>query len=255
MFLQPPFRTASSPQRIVSLVPSQTELLAYLGADEQTIAITKFCIHPEEWFRNKTRIGGTKNIDTLKIINLGPDLILSNKEENVKEQVELLAERCPVYMSDIRNYDDAIQMISDIGVLIHKKIEADKLIKCIREEFAKISNVERKIRSIYLIWKEPYMTVGGDSFISDMMDKAGFQNMFAPAERYPTLTIEAIRNLQPECILLSSEPYPFKEEHIAELQTELPSAKLLLADGEMFSWYGSRMLLVPAYFQKLRNTV
>src|SRR5690606_29137938 len=153
------------PARIVSLVPSQTELLYDLGLDDEVIAITKFCVHPQEWFRNKQRIGGTKNIHLSEIIRLQPDLVIANKEENVKEQITALGERFPVYVSDIRSITDAYKMIDTIGRLTAKEKEATELIKDINNEMEKLRRLDPARTCVYLIWKDPYMTVGGDTFI------------------------------------------------------------------------------------------
>jgi ABC-type Fe3+-hydroxamate transport system substrate-binding protein len=253
MFIHSISAPTSSPKRIISLVPSITELLHYLQLEVETIAITKFCVHPPQWFKNKTRIGGTKNINTEKIISLQPDLILCNKEENVQAQIETLAASLPVYMCDVKTYDDALLMIKEIGILTAKEIEATKLIKNIDEAFYQNKTLyTTKIKTAYLIWQEPYMTVGGDTFISAMMEKAGLENIYKNENRYPTKTISELQNDNPELILLSSEPYPFKEEHIAELQAYFPKSIIVLADGEMFSWYGSRMLYAAQYFKELR---
>ena len=253
--LIPETKNDSYPHRIISLVPSQTELLAYLGLEKETIGITKFCVHPKEWFRTKTRIGGTKNADIEKIISLNPDFILCNKEENIKEQVEVLADKFPVYMSDVCTYESALQMIADVGTLTGRNTEAEKLNQMIRGKFEHFQPDKKRIRTAYFIWKNPYMTIGGDTFISDMMEKAGFENIYQDRERYPEINIEELKRQEPEVVLLSSEPYPFKEKHITELQSLLPQTKILLVDGEMFSWYGSRMLYAPEYFQKLQQQI
>ncbi len=244
----------SSPKRIISLVPSITELLHFLQLEAETIAITKFCVHPPTWFKNKTRIGGTKNINVEKVISLTPDLILCNKEENVQAQIETLAATLPVYICDVKTYDDALQMIKEIGILTSKEMEATELIKNIGVAFeqTKISS-SKKIKTAYLIWKEPYITVGGDTFISAMMEKAGLENIYKQENRYPTKTISEIQNDKPELILLSSEPYPFKEKHIVELKEYFPNTIIKLVDGEMFSWYGSRMLYAAPYFKELHE--
>ena len=158
-------------------------------------------------------------------------------------------------MSDVCTYQDALQMITDVGLLTGKAEEAKELNYLINAEFEQLSQEIKKIRTAYLIWKDPYMTIGGDTFISDMMEKAGFENIYKERERYPEINISELTQLQPEVILLSSEPYPFKEKHIQEIQTFLPGVKILLADGEMFSWYGSRMLYAPRYFKELRKQI
>ncbi len=243
---------APTPKRIISLVPSISELLYDLGLENETIGITKFCIHPQQWFKTKEKIGGTKNINLQKIIDLKPDLIICNKEENVKEQVEEMATLFPVYLSDVNSFDTALQMIMEIGEITKRKNEAEDIIRRIESNFQKEKiTLLKNNRVAYLIWKDPYMTAGGDTFISDMLKKIGFENIYTDKNRYPQVTITALQNAKPEYLLLSSEPYPFKEKHLAELKKHFAKSNILLVDGEMFSWYGSRMLLMPAYFKKL----
>lgn len=242
-----------APTRIVSLVPSQTELLYRLGLTEQVIGITKFCVHPKEWHQNKIRIGGTKTLNIEKIKTLQPDLILANKEENVREQVEELAKDFPVWVSDVTNLEEALQMIADVGTLVQKETGAQTLVQKIESAFAQRQTTNEKPRTAYLIWKDPFMTIGGDTFIHDMMAKAGFENVFANKQRYPVVSINDLRTVNCQLLLLSSEPYPFTQKHVGELQPHLSGTKILLADGEMFSWYGSRLLKAPAYFQNLHE--
>jgi ABC-type Fe3+-hydroxamate transport system substrate-binding protein len=236
------------PQRIISLVPSQTELLADLGLDETVIGITKFCIHPASWFRSKTRIGGTKTLQTGRIRELQPDLIIANKEENIREQVEELAASFPVWISDINTLEDALSMIREVGRMTSTEATAATIITRIRHSFAALPSPASPRKAAYLIWKDPYMTVGHDTFIHSMLNAAGFENVFADNTRYPVVDIPAIQRSGCSYLLLSSEPYPFKEKHIAELQSALPGVKIMLVDGEMFSWYGSRLLYAAEYF-------
>jgi ABC-type Fe3+-hydroxamate transport system substrate-binding protein len=240
-----------TPGRIISLVPSQTELLYDLGLNEEVIGITKFCIHPEKWFRIKTRIGGTKTLNIEKIKELQPDLIIANKEENVKEQVEILRSVAPVWTSDINDLDDALQMIRSIGEIVVKPGEAENISGKIISAFSQLDITAPQLRTVYLVWKDPYMTVGGNTFINDMLERCGFENVFADKERYPTISLEELAANNCQLVLLSSEPYPFKEKNIAEIQKIIPGAKILLADGEMFSWYGSRLQYAPDYFRQL----
>jgi ABC-type Fe3+-hydroxamate transport system substrate-binding protein len=240
-------------QRIISLVPSQTELLYDLGLKEEVIGITKFCMHPEEWFKSKTRIGGTKNLNIEKIKSLQPDLILANKEENTKDQIEYLQTQFEVYVSDIQGIDDALQMISDIGVYVDKEIRAKEIIDKIQSERRKCSIKKTNLKTIYFIWNDPYMCAGNDTFINAMLNEAGLINIIGET-RYPTISIEELKILDPELILLSSEPYPFKQKHVDELSEILPKAKILLVDGELFSWYGSRMCQSFEYFRALNET-
>jgi ABC-type Fe3+-hydroxamate transport system substrate-binding protein len=255
MILSSPLQLKNKPVRIVSLVPSQTELLHYLNLQEETVGITKFCIHPASWHSTKIKVGGTKTIDIEKITGLRPDLIIANKEENVKEQVEMLATIFPVWVTDVNDLQDALQMITDIGMLTQKQGRAQLLALQIKNNFALLSTELTTVAACYLIWRDPYITVGADTFINSMMRYAGFQNVFENEKRYPTVTISQIKASGCSVIILSSEPYPFKEKHIAELKAQLPDVKFVLADGEMFSWYGNRLLHAPPYFKSLRKQV
>ena len=243
------------PKRIISLVPSQTELLFDLGLDEKIVGITKFCVHPQDWFRNKQRIGGTKNIDIEKVRSLQPDLILANKEENVKEQIVQLEKFAPVWISDITTFEDAIQMIKSIGEMTNTTSQAESLVTQIKANFSQLQTTNHKLQTCYLIWRNPYITIGGDTFINNMLNKCGFQNVFQHLDRYPEITIEQLVAANPQLILLSSEPYPFKEKHIEELQPFFSNTKIMLVDGEMFSWYGSRMIYAAKYFSSLIQTI
>lgn len=241
----------AAPKRIVSLVPSQTELLAHLELNDEVIGITKFCIHPAHWFHHKTRIGGTKMVKVDEVLALKPDLILANKEENIREQVEALRLQAPVYTTDVNNLDDALAMIKTVGALTHQPVRAAALIGEIGSRFAKLNASLQRFRVAYLIWKNPYMAAGAGTFIHDMLDRCGFENCLATQERYPSITAEELVVKNPELVLLSSEPFPFKEQHIQELQNVLPNTRILLVNGEYFSWYGSRLVPAADYFQNL----
>jgi ABC-type Fe3+-hydroxamate transport system substrate-binding protein len=242
--------------RIVSLVPSQTELLADLGLDEEVIGLTRFCVHPENWKARKTIVGGTKNLLPERIAALQPDLILANREENVREQVEPLAELAHVHVTDVATVDDALAMIREVGQLVGHEKRAAALAREIEAGFnALVATTGPALRAAYLIWREPYMTVGGDTFISDVMARAGLVNVFAHRTRYPEVTPEEIAALGAEVVLLSSEPYPFDENHAHELVATIPGVRVELVDGEPFSWYGSRMRLAPEYLTALRQSL
>jgi len=253
------------PKRIISIVPSQTELLHYLGLEQETTGITKFCVHPKEWFHKKIRVGGTKTININLVRQLQPDLIIANKEENVREQVEELAKDHAVWLTDVNNLEDALEMIKDIGELTGKEKEASVLVNEINTRFHLLSAQQQtqnsqhdpagKPRTAYLIWRDPYMTVGGDTFINDMLVKCGFINAFGDKERYPEINVAELKTQNCKLLLLSSEPYPFKQKHIDELSEQLPGCKIILVDGEMFSWYGSRLLLAPDYFNEFTSRV
>lgn len=244
------------PRRIISLVPSQTELLFSLGLDEQVVGITKFCIHPASWFRNKPRIGGTKAIDSTRIDALQPDLIIANKEENDKLQVETLAGHYPVWVSDVKTLSDALTMIRSVGTLTGKEAEARDLANEIDTRFQILSTPSKTSPAAYLIWYKPWMAAGSDTFIHEMLGYCGFDNAFGDRDRYPqidTSDLDELTSIPDLTILLSSEPYPFRQRHIDEIHKTLPNARILLVDGELFSWYGSRLLHAPGYFRQLRE--
>jgi ABC-type Fe3+-hydroxamate transport system substrate-binding protein len=247
-------RTLNLPQRIISLVPSQTELLADLGLGDRVVGITKFCIHPEEWRKTKAIVGGTKNFDFDMIRSLNPDLIIGNKEENYQEGIEELQKHFPVWMSDIVTIDDACQMILSIGDISDASEKASALIERIKNEFKSVVRLEPQ-STLYLIWKNPWMGAASGTFIDEMLKLSGLRNCLKSKTRYPELTSDEIGQLNPELILLSSEPYPFKEKHMEELQMLCPTSKILLVDGEMFSWYGSRLLKFPTYLEDLRRVL
>ncbi|QEH42625.1 helical backbone metal receptor [Chitinophaga sp. XS-30] len=239
----------SPPRRIVSVVPSQTELLYDLGVS--VTGITKFCVHPESWFRSITRIGGTKQLNIEKIISLQPDLIIANKEENEKAQIEALAAKFPVWISDIQNLGDACNMILSLGNILQKTSEALSITSRIKEGFARLQPPSLAIPAAYFIWRNPWMIAGGDTFIHEMMHACGFRNVFEDMPRYPVISLAQLAASGCRLVLLSSEPYPFCEKHIAEVREYLPDADIRLVDGEMFSWYGSRLLHAPEYFREL----
>ena len=240
-----------SPQRIISVVPSQTELLHYLGLKKEVIGITKFCVHPNNWFRSKTRVGGTKTLNLDKIRSLQPDLIIANKEENDQTQIETLTKEFPVWISDINSIENAFAMIQGVGEITKTPALAQQLITDVRKGLERISPL-CNIPAAYFIWRGPWMVAGHNTYITDLMNHCGMVNVFTnQTSRYPEVTPQEIMAAKPQLILLSSEPYPFKQKHMAELQALCPQAKILLVDGEMFSWYGSRMLHAVGYLKDL----
>ncbi len=238
------------PKRIISIVPSQTELLFDMGLTEEIIGITKFCVHPIEKVSQVTKIGGTKQLDIEKIKSLQPDLIIANKEENERSQVEELMNIYPVWISDISDLAGAIDMIERVGEVVDRREVAKNMSAEIAQKFDQLSINPTGKRVAYFIWRKPYMVAGKGTFIDSMLQKCGLENAFAQ-DRYPEVTAETLLEATPAIILLSSEPYPFKEKHITELKAIVPLAKIKLVDGELFSWYGSRLLLAPKYFEEL----
>ncbi len=244
------------PKRVVSIVPSQTELLFDLGLDEEVVGITKFCIHPIEKFATRTKVGGTKKLRIDQIRQLQPDLIIGNKEENTQQEIELLMEEFPVWMSDISNLEDAMATITQIGEIVNREPEAAYLNHLINTGFTDLQTLalSKGINQTvaYLIWKDPYMFAGRNTFIDDILRKIGLQNIITQ-NRYPEITSEELKTLNCQLVFLSSEPYPFKEKHLEEIRVLLPEAKVMLVDGEMFSWYGSRLVKAVNYLFHLQD--
>ncbi|MFT4696938.1 MAG: iron complex transport system substrate-binding protein [Flavobacteriaceae bacterium] len=241
-----------TPKRIISLVPSQTELLVDLGLKESLVGITKFCVHPKNLRKEIAVVGGTKNVHYDRIEKGKPDLIICNKEENTFEMVEDLQKIAPVWVSNILTLEDSLEMILQLGKVLNTSEKASVLISEINSErkifeaFVK-NNSSKKVA--YLIWKNPFMAVGKQTFINDILKLNKFENILEnESSRYPEITLERLK--EAEVILLSSEPYPFKNEDVTELKKALQK-EVLLVDGEYFSWYGSRLKDAFTYFKSL----
>lgn len=239
---------AGPPQRIVSLCPSQTETLFALGLNEQLAGVTRYCIHPVSGVAGKTRVGGTKQLDFAAIERAAPDLIIAEKEENRREDVESLAQRWPVFVTDVGDFLSALRMIETLGKLCDRAQRARELAQQIESCWHSLPRLEQPLNVVYLIWRKPFMAAGKGTYIDDVLQRCGLRNAVATA-RYPELQAQELQELKPQLVLLSSEPYPFRDRHLAELQALLPAARIELVDGEMFSWYGVRMLHAADYLQ------
>ncbi|MCY0967915.1 ABC transporter substrate-binding protein [Chryseobacterium wangxinyae] len=235
--------------KVISLVPSITEAIFDLGLTEkEVIGRTKFCIHPEEKVRNVEIIGGTKNLNLEKIKALKPDLILANKEENVKDQVEVLMKDFKVIVYNTETIEDNYYLVKNLGLLFNKEEKA-QLFNLKIYEVLNLAKINEKIKAAYLIWKNPYMTIGSDTFIHNILSEIGFENIFKNQTRYPEIQVEDLA--EADVIMLSSEPFPFKEKHITELKEFYPDKKIIIVDGEAFSWYGTHIAKCEDYFKKL----
>ena len=247
----------TSPKRIISLVPSQTELLYDLGLKEKIIGITKFCVHPIHFKAIKTQVGGTKNPNYEKIKALNPDIIICNKEENTQEIVKELSKICTVWVTNIITIEDNFKMISDFGQLFNCRTESqkinDKLLFALNDFKTFVKN-KSKQKVAYFIWKNPYMVAGSDNFINELLKLNHFENIYDNGNRYPEIELKKIRLYgDPDLVFLSSEPYPFKEEDAFEIGRFTHHAKTVFVDGEMFSWHGSRLLKAFEYFKILHQ--
>ncbi|MFD2824175.1 ABC transporter substrate-binding protein [Lacinutrix iliipiscaria] len=245
-----------TPKRIVSLVPSQTELLFDLGLETTIVGITKFCIHPKHLLKSKTIVGGTKQIKLDKIKALQPDIILCNKEENTEAIVKACEQIAVVHVSDIMTIQDCIDMIQQYGEIFNTPKKALKISETIQNnvnDFNLFIKNKHPLKVAYYIWKNPWMVAGQNTFINYLLRLNNFDNVYAHLGRYPEIDEKGLEDA--DVVLLSSEPYPFKKEHIEELQTRYTNANILLVDGEMFSWYGSRLIKAFAYFKTLHQNL
>jgi ABC-type Fe3+-hydroxamate transport system substrate-binding protein len=242
-------------QRVVSCVPSVSELVYALGAGHRLVGCTKFCVYPPQLRDQCTLVGGTKNLNLSTIRNLKPDLIIGVKEENRKGPLEALKSEFPVYIADVVTLENALGLISDVGCLLGLEEQASQMIHSIRRDMEATTGpaLAKRKKVLYLIWKNPWMVAGGDTFIHHCLHWGGWDNLMHNHFRYPTVSMEEMKKWDPEEIFLSSEPYPFGEEDQMLLEKEFPSAKIRLVDGSLFSWYGSRMLQMKQYFASLQD--
>ncbi|NAS32583.1 ABC transporter substrate-binding protein [Flavobacteriaceae bacterium R38] len=254
--LQRILEISRTPKRIISLVPSQTELLCDMGLEDAIVGVTKFCVHPSHLKSAKTIVGGTKQIKIEKIKELRPDIVLCNKEENTKEIVEELEKIVPVHVSDIYTIDDSLELIKSYGEIfdcIDKSSEIINKITVNLADFKGFIKNQPNYRTAYFIWREPWMVTAGTTFINHLLKLNGFENVYSDEKRYPEVNIKKMKEeSDPELVLLSSEPFPFKEKHVSEVEKYLPDSKVILVDGEYFSWYGSRLINAFQYFKQLR---
>ncbi len=250
---------AKQPLRIVCLVPSITELLFKLGLGDRVVGVTRFCAHPKTARKKATNIGGTKKLHLDRIDSLKPDLIIGSKEENTRKEIERLWNNYPVWMSDVESIAEGIEMIRELGAVCRVSALANEIADEIEEGFKSLQSAlpKAKIRVAYLIWYNPIMVSGRANFITDVLHHAGWQNAFETGDysgsnRYPTVTMDDLKNAKPDAVMLSSEPFPFAEKHLQEFEQAL-NCPAILVDGELFSWYGSRMLKMPPYLYQLRT--
>jgi len=248
----------SPPQRIISLVPSQTELLHHWGLGKRVVGITKFCVHPHSWYKSKARIGGTKTINHEKIAALKPDLIIGNKEENSQKDIEKLQEDYPVWMSDLVTFEEIWDMMQRLGQVLEMQQQAQQLITQLQGMFTQLDskvNEWDSLKVAYFIWNDPLMVAANNTFIHTMLSRAGFRNIFSHLDRYPAISPQQLEQIDIDLLMLSSEPFPFKEKHVADFQSLCPNTKIEIVDGEIFSWYGSRLLQTTDYIKQLRQRI
>lgn len=234
-------RIDQPPQRVVSLVPSTTETLLALGVP--VVGVTRFCVHPAAVVRDLPKVGGTKDVDADRVRALQPDLIVGNCEENTREIFETLADIAPLYAAFPRDVDGALADLRRLGALTGAEPRPllDRLTAARAELHAARSAHPARLRVAVLIWRDPWMVVGRDTFAHAMLAEAGLDNGFADRpERYPVIDPGELRGV--DRVLLASEPFPFRARHVAELiQLGVPAERLRAVDGEHLTWHGVRM--------------
>lgn len=260
------------PQRIVSLVPSITETLIDLGVGERLVGITTYCVHPASVVGNIPKVGATKGVAFDKIEALAPDLILANKEENRKRHIERLEELCPVFVTYPRTLEDAVQLVLDLGRLTGCDVRASEIASACSAalEAAEPSIIGPRLKTACMIWRDPWMAAGADTYMSNLLDRFGFENVFAgvaapdtevPPEaatvRYPETTLAAVAQRHADVVLLPSEPYAFGEADQRDVESTLAelgtTAAVVLVDGSYLTWYGTRTLPAIHYLQGVKT--
>jgi len=243
----------SPPERIVSLVPSITELFFELGLENLLYGRTKFCIYPKDRVKKVETIGGVMGLDYHKIQKIQPDLVIGSKEENGMNEIDEINKEYPVWVSNVTNLEEATEMIRSIGEICHVSEKAENLSEKIRKEFETLNEIpEGVIKAAYLVWKNPLYTINENTFIHDMLRRSGIENVFADkAEAYPKIQEKEIKDRKPDYIFLPSEPYNFTEKEAKEFRKKFPDSEVRQVNGEYFSWYGSHLLNAPSYFRQI----
>lgn len=238
------------PRRIVSLIPSTTELLCALGLADALVGVTVYCVEPRDVVRGKTRVGGEKNPDLATIRALAPDLVVANIEENRREDVEALrADGIPVWVTYPRTVAEGLAMIRDLGEITGARERAQALLDTLEplyERARERAAARPAVRVFYPIWRQPWMTIGGDTYVHDLLATCGGANVFGDRLRYPTVTLGEVAARAPELILLPDEPFRFRRAHLADFDAypAMPAVRdrrIHLVDGKPFSWHGPRL--------------
>jgi ABC-type Fe3+-hydroxamate transport system substrate-binding protein len=239
------------PRRIVSLIPSTTETLCELGLADALVGVTVYCSEPADVVRTKTRVGGEKDPDLAAIRALAPDLVIANVEENVREHVETLrAWGIPVWVTYPRTVAEGLAMIRDLGEVTGTQARAEAMLAELQplyEDVLARSAARPPVDVFYAIWRNPYMTVNRDTYISDLLRVCGGRNVFADrAERYPSLTLDEVASRRPQVIVLPDEPFRFRRVHLQDFAgyPDVPAVhdgRMHLVDGKRFSWHGPRV--------------
>lgn len=249
--------------KIVSLCPSTTELVFALGRGAWLVGVTDYCVRPRTGVRGLAKLGGTKSPAIRRIVDLNPDLVLLNQEENRREDAEILREAgLRLSVSFPRSVAETVTYIAELGCLLSAEQASDRISHKIQQARACAEERSRSrppLSFAYLIWRKPYMAAGGDTYIDDVLRIAGGKNLVGSAQRYPELLPELLRSHHPDLVLLSSEPFPFQQKHARELAelSGLAEKCFRLVDGQLLSWHGARtaraIQYAEAVFERARR--
>jgi len=251
------FRQA--PQRIVSLVPSLTESVASLGGADRLVAVTEWCVHPQDVVKTIPKVRGTKNPYVKKILELKPDLVLANREENRERHVVELRRHVPVFVTYPRSVFDALKTVKDLGVLLEAPERAAEIAEACETLIDGIhESADPYFHTACLIWRDPWMAVGPDTYIHDLLGHFGFVNVYRDEDgRYPETSLQELSERGAEIVLLPSEPYEFQDNHREEVQAavwqRVPGCRVVLVDGSYLTWWGTRTLAALRYLTSLRR--
>jgi ABC-type Fe3+-hydroxamate transport system substrate-binding protein len=236
-----------APDRIVSLVPSLTEALFAFGVGERVVGRTRYCLWPPRAVGKVPTVGGTKKVNIRSVLELEPDLVVAVKEENARENVEELEEAgVPVFVGAPESVAEAIALLRELA----ERVEAPRagaVLGPIERVYGRLGNTVRaEARRVFVpIWKKPYMSVGSDTYVHDVLKTCGGENVCGELARYPVVALEEVEAMQPEVVLLPDEPYPFSAEDLEEFYAlDVPAAdsdRVHLVDGKLLTWYGPRM--------------
>ena len=252
---------AAADARIVCLVPSITELLFDLGLQSKLVGRTGFCIHPKELVRKVPKVGGTKTIDVARIKRLRPTHLIVNVDENPRGLVDEIARFVPhVVVTHPRAPRDNVSLYRLLGGIFSCEQEAEALCRRFEHAYDEVATIGAswpRQKVLYLIWKAPWMTVSADTYISRMLAAVGWDTVAPNSNaRYPTVDLNPALLAQVDFVLLSSEPYSFRERHCVEVLDSLPErsrTRVALIDGAMTSWYGSRAIQGLTYLREFRQ--
>ena len=237
-----------APERIVSLVPSLTEALFVFGAGERVVGRTRYCLWPPRAVGRVPTVGGTKKVDVDRLLELEPDLVVAVKEENSRENVQKIQDAgVPVFVGAPESVEGALWLLRELA----RAVEAPRA----ESSLGPVERVYRRLREgrgreearrVFVpIWKNPYMSVGSDTYAHDVLETCGGENVCGGSTRYPVFTLEEVEAAQPEIVLLPDEPYPFCAEDVEEFYAlDIPAAhtdRIHLVDGKLLTWYGPRM--------------